>query len=189
VKDSKKAARAASSNISYVSAPPPGQRSPTPPTTTLYTLTTMFRPTSRLLAQHRQPLIKFLGKRSMPKSLDHTPHPHPASEHSSLPDSFAESFAKYRSRAQQHGPLKTTQQQTSSSGQQQQTSMSRGVGGVGGPQTYGAIGGVSGASLGSVKPGQGEYFDRSELPKRFRRMTWSESEIEAVDSAGASMWN
>lgn len=67
--------------------------------------------------------------------------------------------------------------------------MSAGIGGVGGPQTYGAIGGASGASLGSIKPARGEFFDRSELPQRFRRMTWTDSEIEAVDSAGASMWN
>jgi small subunit ribosomal protein YMR-31 len=60
---------------------------------------------------------------------------------------------------------------------------------MGGSQTYGAVGGVSGASLGSVQAGKGEFFDRSELPKRFRRMDWSDSEIEAVDSAGASLWN
>jgi small subunit ribosomal protein YMR-31 len=149
--------------------------------------TTMFRPTARQLAQHRTPLIKFIGKRSAPASVDHTPHVHPASEQAALPDSFAESFAKYRSRAQQHGPLKT--QTSSYSSSASQTKMSAGIGGVGGSQTYGAIGGASGASLGSIKPSDGEYFDRSELPKRFRRMTWTESEIEAVDSAGASMWN
>lgn len=67
--------------------------------------------------------------------------------------------------------------------------MSAGTGVGGGPQTYGAIGGKSGASLGSIKPSNGEFFDRSELPQRFRRMAWTESEIEAVDSAGASLWN
>lgn len=67
--------------------------------------------------------------------------------------------------------------------------MSAGIGGVAGSQTYGAIGGVSGASMGSVKPQKGEYFDRSELPQRFRRTSWTDIEIEAVDSAGASLWN
>jgi small subunit ribosomal protein YMR-31 len=149
----------------------------------------MFRPTTIRLAQHRQPLIKFLGKRHRPESVDHTPHVHPASEKPQLPDSFAESFEKYRSRAQQHGPLKTQGSSPSAAPSGGQTKMSAGIGGMGGSQTYGAIGGKSGASLGSIKPAQGEYFDRSELPKRFRRMAWSESEIEAVDSAGASMWN
>lgn len=145
----------------------------------------MFRPSTRLLAQQRQPLIKFLGKRSIPASVDHSRHVHPASEQPSLPDSFAESFANYRSRAQQHGPLKTPGSSSTSG----QTYMSAGFGGVGGNQTYGAIGGASGASLGTVKPSTGEFFDRSELPKRFRRMAWTDSEIEAVDSAGASLWN
>lgn len=144
----------------------------------------MIRPTSRLLSQHRQPLIKFIGKRTTPSKIDHTPHVHPASEKPSLPDSFAESFAEYRSRAQQHGPLKNQQQFASFT-----SSSSSRTNPNAGSQTYGAIGGHSGASLGSIKPGQGEYFDRSELPKRFQRMAWTEGEIEAVDSAGASMWN
>jgi small subunit ribosomal protein YMR-31 len=55
--------------------------------------------------------------------------------------------------------------------------------------TYGAIGGTPGRSLGSVKPKDGEFFDRDELPKRFRRKVWSDEEIEAVDSAGASMFS
>ena len=67
--------------------------------------------------------------------------------------------------------------------------MSQGTNVQGGSQTYGVIGGRSGHSLGSVKAAQGEFFDRSELPARFRRMEWTDSEIEAVDSAGASGWN
>ena len=51
---------------------------------------------------------------------------------------------------------------------------------------YGAIGGHTGHELGSIKPKDGEFFDRSELPKRFRRTGWSEEEIDAVTSAGAS---
>ena len=55
-------------------------------------------------------------------------------------------------------------------------------------QPYGGIGGKSGKQLGSIQPKQGEFFDREELPARFRRRAFTEAEIEAVDSAGASMW-
>ncbi|EWC45842.1 hypothetical protein DRE_04849 [Drechslerella stenobrocha 248] len=58
---------------------------------------------TRALA-HRTPLIRFLGKRSIPESIDHTPRPHPASPSSSLPTSFKQ----YREAiANQHGPLAT----------------------------------------------------------------------------------
>jgi small subunit ribosomal protein YMR-31 len=43
--------------------------------------------------------------------------------------------------------------------------------------------------MGSVNPAKGEYFDRSELPERFRRMPMEAWEIEAIDSGGASLWN
>jgi small subunit ribosomal protein YMR-31 len=49
----------------------------------------------------RTPLIQFLGKRSIPESIDHAPRPHPAAPTKALPNSFAE----YRKKAQQHGPL------------------------------------------------------------------------------------
>jgi len=49
----------------------------------------------------RTPLIQFLGKRSIPESIDHAPRPHPAAPTKALPNSFAE----YRKEAQQHGPL------------------------------------------------------------------------------------
>lgn len=54
---------------------------------------------------------------------------------------------------------------------------------------YGGIGGHSGHELGAVEPntGKGEVWDRSELPKRFGRMTWSEDEIEAVELGGANL--
>ncbi|KAF8476178.1 hypothetical protein BDZ91DRAFT_711122 [Kalaharituber pfeilii] len=52
-------------------------------------------------AGRRTPLIQFLGKRSIPESIDHTPRLHPQDPHGSLPKSFAE----YRAKAQQHGPL------------------------------------------------------------------------------------
>lgn len=35
--------------------------------------------------------------------------------------------------------------------------------------------------------GNGEVWDRSELPKRFGRMAWSEDEIEAVELGGANL--
>lgn len=52
---------------------------------------------------------------------------------------------------------------------------------------YGAIGGYSGHELGSVKPASGQVWDRSELPERFRRMSWTEEEIEAVELGGAGV--
>ncbi|KAL7274990.1 hypothetical protein RUND412_002084 [Rhizina undulata] len=52
-------------------------------------------------AAGRTPLIQFLGKRSVPQSIDHSPRPHPAAPVQKLPNSFAQ----YRENAQQHGPL------------------------------------------------------------------------------------
>jgi small subunit ribosomal protein YMR-31 len=52
---------------------------------------------------------------------------------------------------------------------------------------YGAIGGHSGAELGSIQPKKGEFFDRSELPARFRKTPWTEAEIDAVETGGASL--
>ncbi|KAK3082344.1 hypothetical protein LTS18_004256 [Coniosporium uncinatum] len=106
-------------------------------------------------------MIRFVGKRHQaPAKVDHSPQPHPASPTHSLPNTFA----AYRQKAQQHGPL------------QQQS------------KGYGAIGSHSGHSLGPVEPGQGEAWDRNELPKRFRRTTWTQAEIDAIDSGGASMF-
>ncbi|PGH04097.1 hypothetical protein AJ79_07197 [Helicocarpus griseus UAMH5409] len=115
-------------------------------------------------AAARSPLIKFIGKRSVPKSVDHTPRVHPLSPSSELP----ESFAAYRSKAQQHGPLNYQTRPTTSFG--------------------GAIGGTPAAALGPVEPKQGEFFDRNELPQRFRRAAWSQEEIEAVETGGASLF-
>ncbi|OCK77414.1 hypothetical protein K432DRAFT_358636 [Lepidopterella palustris CBS 459.81] len=116
---------------------------------------------TRQLLQHRQPMIRFLGKRTTPTKIDHTPQAHPASPSSSLP----ESFASYRKKAQQHGPLNQQSQYAT-----------------------GSIGGKSGASLGPVEAGKGIYFDRSELPARFQRTPWSQAEIEAIESGGASLF-
>lgn len=141
-------------------------------------------------AHQRTPLIKFLGKRTVPsmafqprehrrsnanpsvaESVDHEPHAHPAAPSSSLPDNFA----SYRSKVQQHGPLGGQASASPSSSSSSSTG------------AYGAIGGHSGHELGSIEPKKGEFFDRSELPARFRKTPWTEEEMEAVTSGGASM--
>ena len=109
------------------------------------------------------------------ESIDHTPAAHPASPIHSLPDSFA----NYRSKAQQHGPLGSKAPASSSS---------KPASAPGGSHAYGAIGGHTGHSLGKVEAPEGMYFDRSELPKRFGRTPWTEAEIEAIETGGASMW-
>ncbi|EQK98952.1 ribosomal protein YMR-31 [Ophiocordyceps sinensis CO18] len=106
----------------------------------------------------RTPLIKFIGPRSIPSSVDHSPKPHPASPAGKLPDS-------YRDHAQQHGPL-------------QKTIRSLNAG----------IGGSSGSQLGPVEPPKGVYFDISDLPSRFRRTPVELAEIEAIESGGAAMF-
>jgi hypothetical protein len=58
----------------------------------------------------------------------------------------------------------------------------------GGFQPYGGIGGCTARQLGSVKPKEGEFWDRNELPKRFRRTVYSEAEMEAIESGGASLF-
>ncbi|KAK5708638.1 hypothetical protein LTS12_028165 [Elasticomyces elasticus] len=104
------------------------------------------------------PLIRFLGKRSVPQ-IDHSPRAHPLSPSGSLPDSFA----SYRVKAQQHGPLGRAS------------------------FTQGAVGRNAGAALGPVQPREGEYFDRDDLPQRFHRLPYSEAEIEAIETGGASL--
>ncbi|KAK5947261.1 hypothetical protein PMZ80_001410 [Knufia obscura] len=142
----------------------------------------MLRPTAILRASHaRTPLIKFLGKRSHPKQVDHTPQPHPASPTHELP----ESFASYRQKVQQHGPL-GGQQNNNGSEAPRPSKSAAGV--MGGPMTYGAIGGTPGSRLGPIKPKEGEYFDVSELPRRFQKKVWSDEEMDAVASGGASLW-
>ncbi|KAK4575198.1 hypothetical protein LTR86_001050 [Recurvomyces mirabilis] len=149
---------------------------------------------TRALRQGRTPLIKFLGKRHTPKQIDHTPHAHPASPTERLP----ESFASYRDRVTSHGPLGGREQSSSSSSSNSQTSSQStssnrqpapsGSGGAAQTSSpYGAIGGHSGRELGSVKPKQGEFWDRSELPRRFHRTRWTEAEMEAIESGGASV--
>ncbi|EKV08362.1 Ribosomal protein S36, mitochondrial [Penicillium digitatum] len=117
------------------------------------------RVTSILSGTARTPLIRFVGKRSVPQSIDHSPRVHPASPTGTLPDSFA----TYRAKAQQHGPL-------------------------GRSSFNSTIGGNSGASLGSVQPKNGEFFDRAELPSRFGRLPWTQAEIDAIETGGASLF-
>ncbi|TAQ86906.1 Oxoglutarate dehydrogenase (succinyl-transferring) [Chlorociboria aeruginascens] len=116
----------------------------------------------------RTPMIKFLGKRSLPSaSIDHTPHAHPASPSQKLPEDFtskATSFSSYRQQAQQHGPLGRSTKSAD-----------------------GSIGSLSGQSLGSVAPPKGEYFDRNELPPRFRRSPIDLTEIDAIETGGATL--
>ena len=95
--------------------------------------------------------------------MDHTPTAHPASPSQTLPDSFA----AYRSKAQQHGPLNNPSRLSSLS--------------------LGAIGRTPGSALGPIKPNKGEFFDRGELPVRFHRMPWTQAEIDAVETGGASL--
>ncbi|KAI9643383.1 hypothetical protein NHQ30_008002 [Ciborinia camelliae] len=118
----------------------------------------------------RTPLIKFMGRRSIPSSIDHSARPHPASPTHELPAGFSEaqkssasSFSSYRQNAQQHGPLGRT---------------ARGDG---------SIGSISGRALGSVAPSKGEYFDRNELPARFRRTPIDLAEIDAIETGGATV--
>ncbi|KAF1921746.1 hypothetical protein BDU57DRAFT_61050 [Ampelomyces quisqualis] len=120
---------------------------------------------TRILQQGRQPMIRFLGKRSVPSKVDHTPHAHPASPSHALP----ESFASYRQKAQQHGPLNPAMKNNYST------------------IVGGHIGGAPGTSLGRVEAAKGEYFDRSELPARFQRLSWTAAEMEAIESGGASL--
>lgn len=149
----------------------------------LFKLSTVAMQSTRaLLAQQRQPMIRFLGKRHTPSSpfpphpthpsrttnnlteVDHSPQVHPASPSASLPSSFAQ----YRQKAQQHGPLNPQQQA--------------------GTHNYGGfIGNKAGSQLGPVKPAEGQFFDRTELPARFQRLAWSQAEIDAIESGGASM--
>ncbi|KAI1908547.1 hypothetical protein LOZ61_005481 [Ophidiomyces ophidiicola] len=124
----------------------------------------------RQAAAARTPLIRFVGKRAHPETTDTAPRAHPASPLSELPDSFM----KYRSRAQQHGPLNSPP--------------NRAAAGAAAFLYAGVIGSNTGASLGSVQPKHGEFFDRSQLPARFQRVPWSQAEIDAVETGGASMF-
>jgi small subunit ribosomal protein YMR-31 len=45
---------------------------------------------------------------------------------------------------------------------------------------------MTGASLGSVEPASGQYFDRSQLPPKFAKLPWTLAEMEAIESGGAT---
>jgi len=100
-------------------------------------------------------------------AVDHTPQPHPQSPTGSLPPSFSQSshssFSSYRDHAQQFGPLRKTIRSVDA-----------------------GVGGNSGAALGPVQPPAGMFFDRSELPARFRRTPLTIAEIEAIETGGAA---
>ncbi|KAF4993888.1 hypothetical protein FDECE_13286 [Fusarium decemcellulare] len=123
----------------------------------------------------RTPLIKFLGPRTIPANVDHSPQPHPASPVGKLPESWSgygngdaasrhKTFSSYRDAAQQHGPLQNSIHAAS------------------------GVGGSAGATLGSVNAPNGVYFDVSELPARFHRTPLNAAEIEAVESGGAALF-
>jgi small subunit ribosomal protein YMR-31 len=111
-----------------------------------------------------------------PASVDHSARPHPASPTHSLPEGFGSStasstsaqssFSSYRDQAQQHGPLRKSFRSSDSDP---------------------GIGGSSGHQLGDVKAPKGVYFDRNELPARFRRIPFTEEEIEAIETGGATL--
>ncbi|KAK3903805.1 hypothetical protein C8A05DRAFT_32466 [Staphylotrichum tortipilum] len=117
----------------------------------------------------RIPSIRFLGKRTIPASIDHSPQPHPASPTNSLPTSFTNgsshnSFSAYRDHAQQFGPLRKT------------------------IKTEAGVGGAAGAHLGPVAPPKGVFFDRNDLPSRFHRQPLTAAEIEAIETGGAALY-
>ncbi|KAL2126322.1 hypothetical protein VTI74DRAFT_1180 [Chaetomium olivicolor] len=123
----------------------------------------------RQAAQHaeRTPSIRFLGKRTIPASIDHSPQPHPASPTHTLPPSFGSShasFSAYRDHAQQFGPLRKTIKADS------------------------GIGAVAGSNLGPVAPPKGVFFDRNDLPARFHRQPLTAAEIEAIETGGAALF-
>lgn len=129
----------------------------------------------RQAAQHaeRTPLIKFVGRRHTPASVDHTPQPHPASPTHSLPEGFGSggstsrhaSFSSYRDHAQQFGPLRKSIRSPGEA----------------------TIGSITGYELGPVEAPKGSFFDRNELPARFRRSPLSLAEIEAIETGGATL--
>jgi small subunit ribosomal protein YMR-31 len=107
--------------------------------------------------QFRPRVLSLIG---FSETIDHTPRAHPASPTGTLPDSFA----AYRAKAQQHGPLGRAS------------------------FTQGSVGRSPGASLGPIQPKQGEFFDRTDLPNRFHRLPYTEAEIEAIETGGASLF-
>ncbi|KAK4184141.1 hypothetical protein QBC35DRAFT_455579 [Podospora australis] len=122
----------------------------------------------RQAAQHaeRTPSIRFIGRRTIPSSVDHSPQPHPAAPSQSLPADWGKSshtsFSAYRDHAQQFGPLRKT------------------------IRADAGVGGNAGSALGSVAPPKGFYFDRNDLPERFHRTRLSLAEIEAIETGGAA---
>ncbi|OTB04070.1 hypothetical protein M426DRAFT_23187 [Hypoxylon sp. CI-4A] len=121
----------------------------------------------------RTPMIRFIGKRTIPDNVDPTPKPHPEAPSGALPGKIGgggggnshTSFSSYRDHAQQHGPLRKSI-----------------VGAANG------IGSRSASHLGPVEAPKGVFFDRNELPARFRRTPLTAAEIEAVETGGAALF-
>ncbi|RKF60405.1 hypothetical protein OnM2_051017 [Erysiphe neolycopersici] len=105
----------------------------------------------------------------MNDSIDHRPKVHAASPTQVLPSDFksampSPSFSSYRQQVQQHGPLRRAKNNGD-----------------------GSIGSSSGSSLGPVSPSEGQLFDRSELPPRFHRTRIDLTEIDAIETGGATL--
>jgi len=166
----------------------------------------------RQVAAHaeRQPMIRFLGPRTVPGSyhqappkpasttfflqhkkltqgakriaeVDHSPHPHPASPTGALPKDFAQSHAASASNnGSRHASFSTYRDHAQQFGPLQKTIR---------PAAEKGIGGTAGADLGAVQPPKGYFFDRTELPSRFfRKVPLDMAEIEAVESGGAALF-
>ncbi|KAF1817781.1 uncharacterized protein K489DRAFT_385548 [Dissoconium aciculare CBS 342.82] len=125
----------------------------------------------------RQSMIRFVGKRAPSAHTDFTPRPHPESPSATLP----ESFAAYREKATQHGPLKSQPQQQQTPTPSASTQKTQQA-----PQPL-SIGAQSGRSLGAVKPAANQFWDRNDLPQRFHRTPFTQAEIDAIETGGASL--
>jgi small subunit ribosomal protein YMR-31 len=154
----------------------------------MFSRTRVLRAAVAAAHHERTPMIKFIGKRTIPckpwahnselilltsiASIDHSPRPHPVSPTKSLPEGFgsassspsSSSFSSYRDKAQQHGPLGRANNGAEKS-----------------------VAALSGHALGPVVPEKGQYFDRNELPARFRRTPLTAAEIDAIETGGATL--
>jgi len=95
--------------------------------------------------------------------------------HPSAPSALPNSFAEYRIRAQQHGPLSAAGSAAAAVKAQ--------------AAAAGFVGHRAGRTLGPPLPTatSGLAFDRNDLPARFHRPRVAFEEIEAVETGGASL--
>ncbi|KAK6831797.1 hypothetical protein RU639_002888 [Aspergillus parasiticus] len=115
-------------------------------------------PTIALQSAARAPRIRALGQHFVTRSVG---HPSRSPSMSSTSSSY-DSFAAYRSRAYQHGPL-------------HQASLMRGL--------------VNSRSAASEKSliFRDEYIDHGDLSSQTHHLPWTEAEIDAIESGGASL--